>query len=281
MTAYEGYYTGVAGVVKVRFDMANKKCVLLPLVPAGAAGEDSKAGAAAARPVLSMVYAGDGLFSCIENNSLMYFTTIDGEKFIASHKNPRFGTDAIKYIKIAEIASPKKLNYDLAGKKWLVRNMARHVVSGGEMCMADSAVYKELPGYVDFCGLKKIEGPEYAGIAAVTTRDQTDLRLFDAGGETWLRAGMFVYSDAAGARKLVSGVNRVVIKADGFNEWLRADKGAVVKFAAPPAGARIAVFAGEDVIFDSAADKDEIYVPEGGFIFFAGRAGDMLKAFAR
>jgi len=37
----------------------------------------------------------------------------------------------------------------------------------------------------------------------------------------------------------------------------------------------------EKAIYDSVVDKDEVYVPEKGFIFLAGEPGDVFKVTAR
>jgi CubicO group peptidase (beta-lactamase class C family) len=271
LIANEGFYTNGNGMIKVRFDKENKKCDLISL---------STAKGKEAPPLLSLVY-NSGYLVCNEKNIQMYFAAINGEHFIAQHKIPRYGIEGVKYQKIGELKDPKKLRLELGGKKWLVRNMARHVVTGCDMNMVDSETYPELPGYVDFQGLKKIESPEFASIAATTIRDQSDLRLMDMNGETWVRAGALVYSMADDARKIVSGANRVVIKSENYNEWRKIEKGAIVKFEKPPAGARIIVYTERGPVYDSVVDSEEIYVPEGSFIFFAGTAGDMFKVFVR
>ena len=267
----EGFYTNGNGVIKVRFDRQNKKCDLIPL----SSGKGKEA-----PPLLSLIY-NCGYLVCNEKNTRMYFAAINGEHFIAQHEIPRHGTEGIKYQKIGELKEPKKLRTEIGGRKWLVRNMARHVVAGCDMNMVDSETYPELPGYVDFQGLKKIESPEFASVAATTIRDQSDLRLMDMNGETWARAGALVYSMADDAVKIVNGVNRVVIKSENYNQWRKIEKGAIVKFEKPPAGARIIVYTEKGPIYDSVVDSEELYVPEGSFIFFAGTAGDMFKAFVR
>jgi len=79
---------------------------------------------------------------------------------------------------------------------------------------------------------------------------------------------------------LNNGINRVTIKSEGYNEWLKLDKGAIVKFENPPAGSRIIIFTEGSPIYDSVVDKDEVYAPAGSFIFFAGTAGDIFKFYA-
>ncbi len=270
LSANEGFYTNGSVVIKVRFDRENKKCDLVPL--GVEKGKD-------APPLLSLVY-NSGYLVCNEKNMKLYFVSAGGENFIAQHKIPRSGTDGLRYQKISALENPKKLAVEIGGKKWLVKNMASHVVTDCDINIADSRTYPELPGYVDFQGIKKIESPVYASIAATTIRDQAALELIDAKGETWVRTGAFLYSPADKARNLIDGVNRVVIKSEGFNEWRKIEKGAIVKFEKTPAGARIIVYAESGVIYDSIVDDEKLYIPAGSFIFFAGSAGDMFKASA-
>ncbi len=272
MYAYEGYYANGSGVVKVRFDKENKKMEF------AAPAEDRKDAPKEEPAVMSFIYNG-GYFYCHEKKLTVYFAAVDGETYIALHRMPSYHVEALLYQKIAKLADPKKLRVEVAGKKWLVRNLPSQVVAAAPAMTAASS-YAALPGYVNFDGLKKIESPDCAGIAVTAFRDQAALRLVDINGETWIKSNMFFYSPEESARKLIDGVNRVVIKTEQWNEWLKAEKGAVVKFAAPPAGSRIMAYDDEKMIFDSIVDKDEIYIPKGALIIFAGAPGDMFKVYA-
>lgn len=277
MSAYEGIYANGSDVIKVRFDMKNKKLDFIALAEEKNDGAKSSAKEAVkeAAPVMSFVY-NDGYFSNFEKETSVYFTTIDGEKYIAFHKFPNYGVDGILYQNIKTLSDPKKLRIDIGGKKWLVRNVVPYVVTAAPNISLPQT-YTELPGYVNFDGLKKIENPQYAGIAVTAFRDQAALSLVEINGETWIKSNIFFYSPEDKARKLVDGVNRVSIKMEQWSEWLRADKGAIVKFENPPAGSRIMVYAAAGLIFDSVVDKEEFYAPAGSLIMLSGAPGDMFK----
>jgi CubicO group peptidase (beta-lactamase class C family) len=277
LSGYEGFYVNASNVVKVRFDRKNKKLDLIPL--AEKRKGDAKEAVKDDAPVMSFVY-NNGYFFCSEKNIQVYFTTVGGESYIALHKIQRYGTDSLFYQKISELREPKTLKLDLSDKKWLVRNAVPYIVAGLSN-MSASKTYPELPGYVYFDGLRKVESPECASIAATAFRDQAALSLVELNGETWARSNIFLYSPADKARKLIDGVNRVVIKPEGFNEWLKVEKGAVVKFEKPSTDARIIIINEDEPIYDSVADNEEFYAPAGSLIQFAGAPGNMFKIYAK
>ncbi|HOT77681.1 MAG TPA: hypothetical protein PK467_17985, partial [Candidatus Wallbacteria bacterium] len=220
-----------------------------------------------------------GVFHNFEKDEKCYFTEIDGRQYIVAHKIKTYGVDSIQMQKLDEIKNPVSFKIDMTDKIWLVRNEKPYILAG---CIntAKAEFYKELPGYVNFSGIKKIETPDYASIAGKVFRDQAEMRLVDMNGETWIKCNYGLCSPADSARKLAAGVNRVIIKSEGFNEWLKVEKGAIVKFEIPLKG-RVIVLNEEKAVYDSAVDKDEVYVPEKGFIFLAGEPGDVFKVTAR
>ena len=246
-------------------------------------GDDKKSAekgpkAPAAPPALSYVY-NDGLFYDNAKDEQYYFTEFGGHQYFVAHKIKTYGVDMIMYQKLEENKNGVSLKKDINAKRWLVRNEKPYILAK-MVGIGKTEFYAELPGYINFSGLKKIETPEYAGIAATAFRDQSDLRLIEMNGETWLKMGYCLLSPAESVRKLIPGVNRVVIKSENYNEWLRVEKGAILSFEKPEGG-RIIIATDDEPIYDSVTDKDEFYAPEGSFIFFAGKAGDIFKAVAK
>jgi CubicO group peptidase (beta-lactamase class C family) len=285
---FAGIYAKDMAPIKVSFNKDNNGIEISPLKPLKPADKEKKSGdknkAAGkdapppAAPPLAYVY-NDGLFHDFEKDEKYYFTEIDGRSYFVAHKIKTYGVDMIICQKLDEIKNPVSFKTDITGKAWLVRNEKPYVLAG---CIAigNTDLYAELPGYVNFAGIKKIETPQYASIAGTVFRDQADLSLIDVNGETWIKSNYGLCSPADGARKLMTGINRVVIKSENYNEWLKVEKGAIVNFEKPQKG-RIIVVTEEKAIYDSVADKDEIYAPEGSFIFLAGTAGDLFKVNAR
>lgn len=285
MLKFAGIYAKDMAPVKVSFNKDGNGIEIYPLEPIDKekkSGDKNKAGGKDAKapgaPPQAYVY-NDGLFHDFEKDEKYYFTQIDGRQYFVAHKIKTYGVDMIVCQKLDEIKDPVSFKTEITGKAWLVRNEKPYVLAG---CVAigKTDLYAELPGYVNFAGVKKIETPGYAAIAGSAFRDQADLCLIDMNGETWIKSNYGLCSPADGARKLIPGINRVVIKAENYNEWLRVEKGAIVNFEKPQKG-RIIVVTEEKAIYDSVVDKDEIYAPEGSFIFCAGTAGDIFKIIAR
>ncbi len=272
MLAFEGYYCNADSVVRVRFDRKGGKMEL-------AAPAEASPGASKEEPALMSLTHNGGYFYCYEKKMTLYFTVVDGKTYIAAHKLPNYGVDTLMYQKIEKLEKPKNLKTDIAGKKWLVRNMPVQVVYA-MVGLVEAKIYEALPGYISFGGLKKIEGPEYAEIAATAFRDQSALSLVEVNGQTWVKSNLFMYSSEDTAGKLINGINRVVIKADQWNEWLKSDKGAVVKLGELPAGSRVMAVGPEGLVFDSAVDNGEFYLPKGGLMVFAGKIGSMFRVYA-
>ncbi|HBC75520.1 MAG TPA: hypothetical protein DC017_11850 [Candidatus Wallbacteria bacterium] len=288
---FAGIYAKSTAPFKIVFNKDKNGFEIYPLEPAKkekrSGGENAAAdknnnevkdGKIHAAPVIAYVYNA-GFFHNFEKEAKCYFAEIDGRQYLVQHKIKTYGVDTIEYQKLDEIKDPVSFKTDIAGKAWLVRNEKPYVLAGS-IGIAKTDFYEELPGYVNFAGVKKIENPEYAGIAVAVFRDQADLRLIDMNGETCIKTNYGLCSPADSARKLITGVNRVVIKSENYNEWLRVEKGAIVNFDKPQKG-RIIVVTEENAIYDSVVDKDEIYAPEGSFIFCAGTAGDLFKIIAR
>lgn len=267
---YEGYYANDTGIVKVEFDADRKGFGIYPITD----GEKGRAEA----PVIKYAHNG-GVFHNFEKMAECYFTEVGGVTYIVSRRTAKFKVDAPRYQKLEKIKDPVSLRTDIKGKRWLMRNL-KPEVQRSMVAITVSNIYKCLPGYVDIMGVKKIETPDFAGMAATSFRDQTQLRLFENKGETWMKIASFLFSPADGARKLVPGVNRVVVKAEGYNEWLRMEKCAILKFKNPEKG-RIIVVDGDETLYDSIVDGREVYAPAGSFIFCAGKAGDMFRIEAR
>jgi hypothetical protein len=145
--------------------------------------------------------------------------------------------------------------------------------------MTVSSVYKELPGYVKFSDVDRVDGAGFAGIAATAFRDQGELTVFTRNGTTWARSAIYLYSTAADFPKIKTGWNSVQVGKSGHDQWLRVVKGAVVSFKRPERG-RIIVGTPKGVLFDSVVDADKVYAPAGSYIFCSGASGDVFRIHA-
>lgn len=229
-------------------------------------------------PAMTLIYNNGYYYDPAGNRS--YFTSTGGEGFWVS--NPLPAIDAITLQKVKPIGAPKSLKINMDERVWLRRNVppSESTVIAEQTHLARSFQYTDLPGYVDFLGIKRIETPEFAGMPLSAVRDQTELTLVEKSGATWAWISDLLYSPAETAAALKAGENTVTIGGDGYNEWLVADEGMILSFATPKRG-RIVVFSSGDMIHDSVLDTGDVYAPKGSYIELAGVANDVLTVKAR
>jgi CubicO group peptidase (beta-lactamase class C family) len=268
---YAGYYTNDAFAVKITFDKKKEELVISAM-PGKKTGKE--------KSMLPLVFHHNGsYFSNDEHDINCYFTTVDGKDFMVRHSAPSFGVDMLFFQRLEAIDKPVMLKENMDGKLWLCRNVPPYIQTSDPLIVV-SNVYDALPGYIEFGSIKKIESADFAGIAATAFRDQTGLGVFKNNGETWAKSGILLFSAADGIRTIVNGVNSIKIGQDGYNKWLKVEKGVSLHFEMPEGG-RVMVETPDNVLFDSIVDSDEVYAPAGSYVFCAANPGDEFKIHAR
>lgn len=230
-------------------------------------------------PVATFVY-NNGYYHDAEGGR-SYFAHVGEEGYFVRYLSD-FGIDMIAIQKVKPVEKPQGLRIDMDGRIWLRRNVVPfEAIMTVESHFVRSLMYKDLPGYVFFQGIKRIDSPESAGMAFDAIRDQSELTLFEKNGVVWARLSDLLYSPAETAASLKAGENSVKIGGDGYNQWLVANEDAVVSFAKPEQG-RIIIFTSDDTAtYDSAIDTGDAYVAKGSYIEFAGVANDAFTVKAR
>ena len=172
----------------------------------------------------------------------------------------------------------RKLKIDISNKKWLRRNVKPYEVleSSGSHLVTSSNI-DALAGYIDFIGIKKVQGPDFAAIAGTALRDQTELFLFEKDGDTWARVSDMIFSPVTYAKNAVEGENKLIIGKDGYNKWLNIVKEGVLSFKNPPEGRIIVYSPNEAVLYDNIVDSGEVYVPAGSLLEAAGEVGEIFN----
>jgi CubicO group peptidase (beta-lactamase class C family) len=262
LAAFAGYYVGDGTLYRLAVD-EKENIVTVYEYQKGAES-----------PMLSLFY-NNGYLHC--QSGKLYLTTVDGRDYLVSFSD-LFNVDSIYMEKLPAIKFPQSLKIDVNEKQWLRRNV--HSYEGTMYVpshLIRSNTLEDLPGYVELLGIKSVQSPVFAGMPAFSGRDQTELTLFDKDGETWARVSDMVYSPAASARTFESGENTVLIGENGYNEWLKAGIGLVLSYEKPAKGRIIAFSTDGTCTYDSAVDTGDLYVPQGGFVEFAGAAGDVFK----
>jgi CubicO group peptidase (beta-lactamase class C family) len=265
--AFSGYYAGGAALGQVVFD-ADKNIASLYIFK-----EQEKA------PAITLVY-NNGYYHDTKG-TIFYFINIGGEGYLVNYL-PILKIDAIRMQKIKPIEKPQNLKIDMAGKFWLRRNVSPfESIMAVDSHFVKSLLYKDLPGYVVFSGIKKIDSPEFASMPFDSIRDQTELTLFEKNGTTYAWISDILYSQAERAPALKTGENSVKIGDDGYNEWLKVNEGMILSFTKPEQG-RIIIFSSDDTtIYDSALDTGDVYTAKNSYIEFAGFANDVFTIKAR
>jgi CubicO group peptidase (beta-lactamase class C family) len=259
LMAYEGYYCKSTDTLRIALDGEKGKLTMYNVE----GGEESI--------LLSAVY-NDGYFH--NGPAKYYFTTVDGTRYIIQYS---FNLDTIMAEKIQPVGRPLQPAVPMAGKQWLRRNVkATEETMVSPTHVITSSQIADLPGYVDFDGLKIIKTPVFASMPAKSLRDITELRLFKRDGATWAWLSGAVYMPAELAMPLSAGINIRAIGHEGYNEWLKAGFDSILQFEVPPKG-RIIVFGPEDVLYDSVINSGNIFAPAGSLIEVAGNPGDIFK----
>jgi len=257
--AFAGSYCGNRNSVRLSFDFSSNIAEIVVI----------KGGAASAPQ--PMTYHDGSLY--LEDGTELKLISAGGRQCIVT---PEWGKAYIIFQqRLPEVTEPLALGYDINGKQWLRRNVKPfEETEETSNHLAVSSLYPELPGFVDFNGIKLIESPDSAGMAVDAVNDLTELALFDKDGETWARVSEMIYGPADDAALLGEGTTTVTIGEEGYNEWLVATSDLVLDFTMPDRG-RVIVFSPDgSSIYDSVIDAGEIYVPQGGLIELAAYGGD-------
>ncbi len=253
LLACAGYYSTGNTLVKVELDSTEKTMSYYAVTD----GQASK--------VATAVY-NDGYFHA--KDAEYYFTTVDGRQYLVRHN--MYDTDSLVCQKLEAAAAPQELRIPVDGRKWLRRNARAYEQNGiADTHIVTTHTFKELPGYIDFFGPKKVESAVTAGPAINALRDLFEVRLFDKYGATWAWVTGLIYMPADEARDMTGREANVTIGREGYNEWLRLAKSAVLSFEIPAKG-RVIVFDGSGkLLYDNVFDGGAVYAPAGSYIEMA------------
>ena len=266
--SYGGYYASGAKLGQVVFDMDKEIVTLFRFK------EKEKT------PAIKLVY-NNGYYHDTEGNRY-YFRKTGGESYFVNCP-AMVEVDMIVMQKVKPVEKPQVLKIKMDGKVWLRRNVSpSEAIIAAESHYAKSLLYEDLPGYVVFDGIKRIDAPAFAGMPFDAIRDQSELTLFEKNGATWAWVSDMLYSPAEeSAVPLKTGENFMRIGADGYNEWLVANEGMILSFTKPERG-RIIIFSPDDTeTYDSAIDTGDAYAAKGSYIEYAGPTGDVFTVKAR
>lgn len=142
---FSGYYASQTKLGQVVFDADKNSATLFSFK------EQEKT------PAITLVY-NNGYYHDTEGNRF-YFTSIGGESYLVNCPSMA-RIDMIGMQKVKPIGKPQSLKINMDGKVWLRRNVSPfESIMAVESHFAKSLLYKDLPGYVVFLGVKRIDSP--------------------------------------------------------------------------------------------------------------------------
>lgn len=262
LAAYDGYYSTGSTLLRIKADLAGKALNIYMV----SGGQESQ--------VASAVH-NDGYFYA--QDSVYYLLSADNRQYLVQRLNT-YDLNIVMCQKLEPAAAPQELGIAVDGRQWLRRNVK--ATDGNNLAsthIITSRSLKELPGYIDFYGPKKVESAIAAGPAINALRDLTELSLFDQGGSTWAWVTGLIFMPAAEARVMAGNEASVGIGNEGYNEWLRLAESAVLSFDIPAKGRVIVFDASGSVLYDNVLDSGSVYAPAGSFVELAAAPGSAFK----
>ena len=186
------------------------------------------------------------------------------------------------FQKIEPLTIPQPLGVNIDGSRWLRRNASPYEARmSAPGYIAIARLLPELPGYLDFGGIKKITSPTTAGVSLASVRDATELIIFTEQDQTWAWISGLLFTQAELAVPLQTGNNTITINRNGINEWRKLSQNSILQFSGPVHG-RIIVFSPTDsILYDSAVDQGEVVAPAGSFVEVAASIGESVQIIAK
>lgn len=242
-------------------------------------------------------YSSDGTFRSGDGRMMASFVTEDNGRtyfLLNSYASaPGLGQIASSMY-FAEKLQPQDLPTETTevwsrrdGKKYYLLNEKYTSVNYLFQMSYQLDVSKPLPGYVLD---KRITGPHTAvselQIPGTSGRDLSSLTFFTKEGVEYLeQRGMILVSEDYVKPLNVATKSIITIPESGFAEWYtisEEDGGTFVKVSMP-SNASFAVYDanGKCIYFSIIEDKDQVALPAGGSIVFAGDAGTQFEIFTQ
>jgi len=265
---FGGYYAGQGGLARIVFAADRKSVTVFTFN-----GQEKK-------PALALAYSG-GFYHDGKGNDF-YFASVGPETYFVQANNT-LKVDVIAMQKVKPVSKPQALRIAMDDKVWLRRNVAPfESVISVDSHLETSFLYKDLPGYVVFRGVKRIDSPEFAAMPFDAVRDQSELFVFERNAAMWAWTSDMLYSPAdSAAAALKPGELSVKIGGDGYSEWLLATEDLILSYTKPKQGRVIVFNANDTVAYDSAIDSGESFAAKGSYIEVAGAADDLVTIHAR
>jgi len=259
---YSGYYADSASLLRVALDSDKGELTVYSVD----GGNESV--------MISAVY-NNGFFC--SGSRRYYFAAVGEDVYLVDHSIDNY----VIAQKLTPPANPLNLLVSLDNRIWLRRNVqAFEAAVVVETHVISSSQIPDLPGYVNFSGVKLVKSATHAGMPIKYMRDLTELVLYERDGATWAWLSGAVYMPMELAVSMAAGANAVTIGTEGLNEWLTVGFDAILHFDVPDKG-RVIVFDVRGGIYDSLVDSGDVYAPAGSLIELIGMPCDVFGVTAK
>lgn len=249
-------------------------------------------------PVQIFEYSADGTFRSADGNAMISFVTEEnGRTYVWIRKYaslPGLGQTAVSEY-TAEKLQPQDLPTETIeawiqrdGKNYYLLNQKYTSVVYLVLPYSQLNVSKQLPGYVLD---KRITGPNTAvselQIPGRNGRDLTGLTFFTQDGVEYLNLGGIILVSEDAVKPINFAKKSIVtIPPSGYAKWYTIsdkDGGKTVKVGISSKNASFAVYnaKGTCIYFSVTEGKDQVELPAGGSIVFAGDAGTKFEISAQ
>lgn len=248
-------------------------------------------------PVQTFEYSADGMFHNSDGNSLISFVTEENGRIYLWLRQyalvPGLGQIAMSVYNAEKLqpqdipAETKEAWMQRDGKKYYLLTEKYTSISYLTKVTTTLNVSKQLPGYVLD---KRITGPNSAvselQIPGLNGRDLSDLMFFTHDGVEYLSmGGIILVNEDAVKPMYVAKKSTVTIQPNGYAKWYTLsdkDGGKTIKVSMSP-NASFAVYnaKGTCIYFSVIGGKDQVELPTGGSIVFAGDAGTKFEISAQ
>ncbi|WNS44229.1 serine hydrolase domain-containing protein [Paenibacillus sp. MMS20-IR301] len=244
-------------------------------------------------PVQFYQYSADGMFHSPDGNTLISFVTEDNGRTYEWIRQyavaPGLGQLAVSMYN-AEKLQPQNLPAQTM-EAWMQRDGKKYYPVNEKFT---SLIYlllpptqlnlsEQLPGYVLD---KRITGPDSAvselQIPGNSGRDLASLTFFTQDGVEYLKTGGFTLVNEDAMKPIhIAKKSTVTIQQDGYARWYTIsdkDWGKTIKVSMSP-NASFAIYnlEGTCIYFSVIGDKDQVKLPAGGSIVFAGDTGTKFE----
>jgi CubicO group peptidase (beta-lactamase class C family) len=265
---FAGYYSNGSAAVQFTFP-DNETLKIRPLLSEDAPALFYHSGGS--------FYYKSGAFANTDGSVPHYFAEADGMAFFAAENEH---CSDLVYQKLEYINGPKLLNWDIDGKTWLNINIDADQDNWNGMFVVKSALIKELPGYINFAGVKAVKAGDYAAPVGTYFRDQTELLLKEENGILTAYVTDYIMRREDSALPLPQGDTVVQAHSGRTTLWYKTQSDSVLTVKTVPGASAWVISPDGKQLYDShyqcLGEGVPFFAPKGSFLVLRGAVNGVL-----